>query len=130
MSAPNYATVPASQYKCNAYVAEVIYKALGITFPVYQESGSNKFFPYRSSDWGDSAKSIPNFPVVTVPQMSDIWSDGHHTGIYLGQYNGIKVYISARDRGDGSVGVGNIQFEHGIQIKQLGDGGTFRHYTP
>jgi hypothetical protein len=131
MSAPCYVTVPASQYKCNAYVAEVIFLATGITFPVIEsEEEPGKYFPYQAKHWGDAKKTIPHFVVVNTPQMGDVWSNGGHTGIYLGQHNGVKLYISARDDGDGVYGVDSVQHEHGIQIKQLPEGGVFRTFTP
>jgi hypothetical protein len=132
MSATCYVTVPASQNKCNVYVAEVIFIATGITFPVIEsEEEPGKYFPYRAKDWGDTTKTIPHFVVINNPQMGDIWSNGGHTGIYLGEYNnGIKLFISARDTGSGSYGIGSAQHEHGIQIKQLPDGGVFRTFSP
>jgi hypothetical protein len=131
-SASCYASVPYDRYKCNIYVAEAIYLATGVTFKQYQsDEQEGKYFPYRAEDWANTAKTIPHFIVDNIdPQMGDIWSNGHHTGIYLGQYNGIKLYISARDNGDGVYGIPIIQREHGIQIKQLEDGGIFRQYTP
>jgi hypothetical protein len=131
MSAPCYVTVPASQYKCNAYVAEVIFLATGITFPVIEsEEEPGKYFPYQAKHWGDAKKTIPHFVVVNNPQMGDVWSNGGHTGIYLGQHNGVKLYISARDDGSGVYGLDSVQHKHGIQIKQLPDGGVFRTFTP
>lgn len=131
-SASCYASVPYDRYKCNIYVAEAIYLATGVTFKQYQSNEQEgKYFPYRAEDWANTAKTIPHFIVDNIdPQMGDVWSNGHHTGIYLGQYNGIKLYISARDNGDGVYGLPIIQREHGIQIKQLEDGGVFRQYTP
>ncbi|HSF51140.1 MAG TPA: hypothetical protein VLA74_10310 [Nitrososphaeraceae archaeon] len=59
MSAPCYVTVPASQNKCNVYIAEVIFLATGITFPVIEsEEELWKYFPYRAKDWGDTKKTI------------------------------------------------------------------------
>lgn len=65
--------------------------------------------------------------------MGDIWAaitdaniifrDVAHTGIYLGEYNGIKLYISARSNGDGVYGLNSAQYENGIQIKELVDPG-------
>ena len=130
MSAPCYVTVPSSQNKCNAYVAEVIFLATGITFPVIEsEEQPGKYFPYRAKDWGNAKKTIPHFVVVNNPQMGDVWSNGGHTGIYLGEYNKIKLYISARSNSDGVYGVDSVQHEDGIQIKQLPDGGVFRTFT-
>ena len=131
MSASCYVTVPASQNKCNVYVAEVIFLATGITFKVYEsEEKPGQYFPYRAKDWGDTQKTIPHFVIVNNPQMGDVWSNGGHTGIYLGEYNGVKLYISARDNGDGVYGLNSVQHEHGIQIKQLPEGGVFRTFTP
>ena len=78
----------------------------------------------------DYISTIPHFVVVNTPQMCDVWSNGGHTGIYLGQHNGVKLYISARDDGYGVYGVDSVQHEHGIQIKQLPEGGVFRTFTP
>jgi hypothetical protein len=131
MSASCYVTVPASQYKCNAYVAEVIFLATRITFPVIEsEEQPGKYFPYQAKHWGDAKKTIPHFVVVNNPQMGDVWSNGGHTGIYLGKHNGVKLYISARDDGNGVYGVDSVQHEHGIQIKQLPEGGVFRTFIP
>ena len=131
MSASCYVTVPASQNKCNVYVAEVIFLVTGITFKVYEsEEKPGQYFPYRAKDWGDTKKTIPHFVIVNNPQMGDVWSNGGHTGIYLGEYNGVKLYISARDNGDGVYGLNSVQHEHGIQIKQLPEGGVFRTFTP
>jgi peptidoglycan hydrolase-like protein with peptidoglycan-binding domain len=131
MSASCYVTVPASQNKCNVYLAEVIFLATGITFKVYEsEEKPGQYFPYRAKDWGDTTKTIPHFVIVNNPQIGDVWSNGGHTGIYLGEYNGIKLYISARDNGDGVYGLNSVQHEHGIQIKKLPDGGVFRTFTP
>ena len=38
MSAHEYARVPASQYKCNAYVAETQYRSLGLVFKVHAQA--------------------------------------------------------------------------------------------
>ena len=127
-----YASVPSDRYKCNIYVAEVIYLATGVTFKQYQsEEQAGKYFPFRAEDWANTGITIPHFIVDNLdPQMGDIWSNGHHTGVYLGQYIGIKLYISARDNGEGVYGLPIIQREHGIQIKQLENGGVFRQYVP
>lgn len=132
MSAPDYATVPASQYKCNAYVAEVAFQSFGIiqkAIPSAEQSG--KYFPYQARQWGDVTLTIPNFVVVTSPNMGDIWSNGSHTGIFLGNYGGKLLYVSARDDGTGVFALkGQLQREHGIQIKYLPAGGVYRRYTP
>ena len=132
MSAADYATVPEGQYKCNAYVAEVAYRSFGTVQRVYKsEEQHGRYFPYRAKDWGDTSKAIPLFPVVTSPQMGDVWSNGSHTGIYLGTYAGHRLYISARDTGSGVWGLrSEIQKEHGIQIKELEAGGVYRRYIP
>lgn len=132
MSAPEYVLVPASQYKCNAYVAEVIYQSLGLVFKVHEAAqAKGKYFPFQAREWGNAGTTISQFPVVQAPLMGDIWSDGHHTGIFLGEYAGKKLYISARDDGGGVFGMkDNVQKEHGVQIKYLPDGGVYRRYTP
>ncbi|WNG28231.1 LysM peptidoglycan-binding domain-containing protein [Cystobacter fuscus] len=130
LSAPGYATVPASQYKCNAYVAEVIYQSLGKIFLVHaSKEEKGKYFPYQAKEWGNKNVDIPNFKVVTAPAMGDVWSNGTHTGIYLGEYTGKKIYVSARDDLRGVFGL-TMQKAHGIQIKYLSDGGVFRRYMP
>ena len=134
MSASCYVTVPASQNKCNVYVAEVIFLATGITFKVIEsEEKPGQYFPYRAKDWGDPNKTIPHFDLVSIPKMGDVWSNGGHTGIYLGEYNGVKLYISARDNGNGVYGLDSVQHKHGIQIKELDavkERGIFRTFTP
>jgi hypothetical protein len=132
MSAPDYALVPASQYKCNAFVAEVLYNSLGVIQRVHEsEESPGKYFPYRANEWGNARLSIPHFTVTAAPQMGDIWSNGSHTGIYLGVYNGKRLYISARDDGNGVYGLRDqVQREHGIQIKYMPEGGVYRRYTP
>ena len=100
-SATCYVTVPAYQYKCNAYVAEVIYLATGVTFKVYEsDQVPGQYFPYKAADWADLTKTIPHFDITQNPEPGDIWSNGHHTGIYLGTF-GYKLYVSARDDSDG-----------------------------
>lgn len=131
LSCADYATVPASQNKCNTYVAEVIYQAVGVVHKVYESTDQRgRYFPYRAKDWGDSSRVIPHFRVVTDPVMGDIWSSGTHVGIYLGEYTGRRLYISARDDGDGVFGLDEgWQKEHGVQIKYIKPGGVYRrHY--
>ncbi|HEX5975629.1 MAG TPA: peptidoglycan-binding protein, partial [Nitrososphaeraceae archaeon] len=131
MSASCYVIVPASQNKCNVYVAEVIFLATGITFKVYEsEEKPGQYFPFKAKDWGNKYYNIPHFVTVNNPQMGDIWSNGGHTGIYLGEYNGVKLYISARDDGEGVYGLDSVQHKHGIQIKQLPEGGVYRTFSP
>jgi hypothetical protein len=132
MSARDYATVPAGQYKCNAYVAEVAYRSFRLVQREYESKEEpGRYFPYRASDWGSASKIIPQFPVVSSPQMGDVWSNGSHIGIYLITYAGHRLYISARDTGYGVWGLDSgIQKEHGIQIKELEAGGVYRRYTP
>jgi hypothetical protein len=130
MTASDYATVPASQYKCNAYVAEVIHRSLGLVFRVHaSQQQTGKYFPYRAREWGDASVAIPQFTVTTTPALGDIWSNGTHVGIFLGSYADKKLYISARDNGKGVFGLDEkLQAEHGIQIKYLEEGGVYRHY--
>ncbi len=130
MSAPEYATVDEGQYKCNAFVAEAIYQGTGQVhkaIPSKEEPG--KYFPYQAEQWGDANTDIENFDVTTNPQMGAVWSNGDHTGIYLGEYNGQKIYISARDRGYDAYGTDEVQHSHGIQIKQLGEGGVYQQFN-
>ena len=89
-----------------------------------------KYFPYQAREWGNPATTLPRFKVVTSPALGDIWSNGSHTGIYLGTHYGKRLYISARDDGLGLFGEDKVQYAHGIQIKLLPDGGVFRRYTP
>ena len=131
MSAKDYATVPASQYKCNAYVAEVAYRSYNVVHRVYEsDQQKGRYFPFRAKDWGNPSQRIPHFQVVSSPKLGDVWSNGEHTGIYLGTYEGQRLYISARDNGDGVWGLeSEVQKEHGIQIKSLEAGGVYRRYT-
>jgi hypothetical protein len=131
LTAAEYATVPAGQNKCNAYVAEVLHGAVGTVhkaIPSADEPG--RFFPYRAKQWGDTAQLIPSYPVVGDPRMGDVWSNGSHVGVFLGEYNGRLLYISARDDGDGVFALDKVQHEHGIQIKFMPKGGVYRRYTP
>jgi peptidoglycan hydrolase-like protein with peptidoglycan-binding domain len=144
-----YATVKGEDSKCNIYVAEVIYGATGITQKAHAEKGeTGRYFPYRAAEWADTSKFIPFFRVDNAdPKMGDIWAaitevntftrNLAHVGIYLGEYAGVKLYISARDNGNGVYGIGRVQHEDGIQIKELVDpgkkppkGGVFREYDP
>jgi outer membrane protein OmpA-like peptidoglycan-associated protein len=130
MSAAEYATIPAGQNKCNAYVAEVVDRSLGFVFKVYPASGQpGRFFPFRAHDWGDATTTIPHFPVVTSPVMGDILSTGKHVGIFLGSYGGRTLYVSARDEAIGVFGT-DVQHAHGIQIKFAPATPVFRRYTP
>ncbi|HLL52836.1 MAG TPA: TIGR02594 family protein, partial [Myxococcaceae bacterium] len=130
LSASQYATVPASQYKCNAYVAEAIYLSRGTVFLVHESSSEKgKYFPYQAREWGDEKLTIAKWKVVKPGALGDVWSNGTHTGIYLGEYGGKKLYISARDDGSDVFGT-TVQHTHGVQIKYLGDGGVYRRYTP
>ena len=131
MSSHSYVTVPSGQYKCNAYVAETIYQSLRLVFLVHEAAqAKGQYFPYRAGEWGDVNLVIPKFAIVQTPKMGDVWSNGSHTGIFLGEYSGKKLYISARDDGDGVFGLDKVQQEHGVQIKYLPDGGVYRRYTP
>jgi len=142
-SAGCYIPVKGEANKCNIFVGEVVYLATGVTFK--NTPGENgKFVPYRARDWATSTTQIPHFGVTYFPNMGDIWAiryphtfsaDGGHTGIYLGEHYGIKVYISARSSSD-APGIGTVQRENGIQIKELIPpdgipmGGTYREYSP
>lgn len=132
LSSHQYATVAKSQNKCSAFVAESVYQSVGVVHKVYQSrEQAGKWFPYRAADWGNLVRVIPHFQIVSQPVMGDIWSNGSHVGIFLGEYAGKKIYISARDDGDGVFGLlGEAQHEEGIQIKFMPDGGVFRRYTP
>jgi outer membrane protein OmpA-like peptidoglycan-associated protein len=131
LSAAEYATVPAGQNKCNAYVAEVITRAVGVIHKVHESSDEpGRYFPYRAKEWGDPLVSIPHFRVEADPRMGDIWSSGTHVGVYLGEYAGKRLYISARDDGDGVFALDEVQQKHGIQIKYTKPGGVYRRYVP
>jgi peptidoglycan hydrolase-like protein with peptidoglycan-binding domain len=145
-----YATVKGEDSKCNIYVAEVIYSATGITQKAHAERvggvETGRYFPYRAAEWADTSKFIPYFRLDNAdPKMGDIWAaitevntftrNLAHVGIYLGEYAGVKLYISARDNGNGVYGIGRVQHEDGIQIKELVDpgkkppkGGVFREF--
>jgi len=50
LSAPDYATVPASQFKCNAYVCEVLYRSRRLVYKVYEsDQQAGKYFPYKAA---------------------------------------------------------------------------------
>ncbi len=147
-----YATVKGGDSKCNIYVADVIYRATGITHMVHPETVEifhpALYFPYRAAEWADTNNFIPYFRLDNAnPKMGDIWAaitevntftrNHAHVGIYLGEYDGVKLYISARDNADGVYGIGRVQYEDGIQIKELVDpgkappkGGVFREFDP
>ena len=130
MSYEKYATVPDSQYKCNAYVAEVLYVGLGVFFlAIKSKEEPGKYFPHQAKEWGDVNSVISNFEVTQSPVMGDIWSNGSHTGIYLGRHDNKELYISARDDSSGIFGT-KLQKTHGVQIKFLPEGGVYRHYAP
>ena len=113
-------------------------------YHIQQES----IFHLERAEWADTSKYISNFGVDNAnPRMGDVWAsiteaniifrDVAHAGIYLGEYNGIKLYISARSNGDGVYGLNSVQHENGLQIKELVDpgerepkGGVYREYTP
>lgn len=101
---PNYASVPPSQNKCNIYVANTIFQALGLEFLVHEkEDEHRKFFPYRAAEWADKSNAIP-------------------------------LYISARDKPDAPGIKDGVQQETGIHIKTtelLGNNdSTYRRYCP
>jgi hypothetical protein len=145
-----YATVEGDANKCNIYVAEVIYRATGVTFKEIPEENllgidTGKYIPFRARDWATPTTKIPNFQVTSNSKMGDIWAikyprliraDSGHVGIYLGEYYGVKIYVSARSEPDGVYGIGSIQHEDGIQVKELiptkgvPKGGTYREYSP
>ncbi|PZS26631.1 MAG: hypothetical protein DLM59_17935 [Pseudonocardiales bacterium] len=130
LTAPRYATVAGHMNKCNIYVAEVLSQTVGTVQQVYESDRQRgRYFPYRAEDWGDTAKAIPEYPVAATPKMGDIWSNGQHVGIYLGSYRGRRMYISARNDTDNVFGIGELQREHGLQIKFLPDGGVMRHHV-
>lgn len=125
-----YATVPASQYKCNIFVGEVIFRAIGQSIPwIASAEQKGKAFPPRARDWGDKNQKIPFFDIVTGdPQIGDILPFGGHVGISLGH----GIYISARDDANGVItndGQGVIQHSHGIQIKAIGTPDLIRRST-
>jgi len=144
-----YATVEGEGNKCNIYVAEVIYRATGVIFKEIPEENllgidTGKYIPFRARDWATPTTQISHFQVTSSPKMGDIWAikyprfiraDSGHVGIYLGEYYGIKIYVSARSDPDGVYGIGSIQHEDGIQVKELipskgvPKGGTYREYT-
>jgi hypothetical protein len=131
LTAADYATVPASQNKCNAYVAEVLYGAVGTVHKAHQSSEqARRWFPYRAREWSNPSQAIPNYPVVASPQLGDVWALEGHVGVYLGEYAGRTIYISARDDDSGVFALDKVQHAHGIQIKFMKPGGTYRRYTP
>ena len=131
LSAHDYATIPASQNKCNAYVAEVVFQSLGLVFkhfPSKEQPG--RFFPFRAGEWHDASVAIPHFPAVSTPVMGDVYATSTHSGIFLGEYAGKQLYVSARDEAGGVFAAGTIQEKHGVQIKVIPKPGVFRHFTP
>jgi outer membrane protein OmpA-like peptidoglycan-associated protein len=130
LTAADYATIPASQNKCNSYVAEVLHGAVGTVHKAHESAQQpGRFFPYRAGQWGDANQHIPNYPVVTDPRLGDVWSNGSHMGVYLGSYSGRLLYISARDDGSGVFALDKIQHAHGIQIKFMPAGGVYRRFA-
>jgi peptidoglycan hydrolase-like protein with peptidoglycan-binding domain len=137
----SYAKVGGGEAKCNIYVAEVIYRATSIIHKAHAQESvgipiTGKYFPYRAEEWADTSKNIPYFRVdIKDPKMGDIWAArtsntwaernvpyvdfSYHVGIYLGEYNGVKLYISARADSDGVYGIGPVQYKNGIQVKEL-----------
>lgn len=108
-----------------------MYRAVGVIHQVHESAEEpGRYFPYRAAEWGDPSVSIPHFPVVADPQIGDVWTSGPQVGIYLGEYAGSKLYVSARDDGDGVFALDQVQKEHGIQIKYIAAGGVYRRYAP
>ncbi|WP_094674592.1 DUF4157 domain-containing protein [Hydrocoleum sp. CS-953] len=132
LSAPDYATISASQYKCNAYVAEVLYKTLGIIHKAHKSAEQKgKYYPYRAREWSNPKQKIPHFKIVKEPKMGDVWAIGSHIGVYLGKYENKLLYISARDLFlSRDFFGGSLQKIDGIQIKYGESGGVYRRYTP
>jgi hypothetical protein len=133
---PNYAVIPKDKPKCNIFIAEVLFNSVGLVHEAQMAKSFNnfgKYYPYSAYLWSDTATTIPSFAITTSPKMGDIWSNGAHVGIYLGNYNNRQVYISARNDAKGVFGADwGVQKDHGIQIKFLPveNTGMYRHYTP
>jgi hypothetical protein len=123
---PAYAVTPASQYKCNIFVAESLYRGCQVSLPKHEKADEKrKFFPPRAREWGDKSVPIQDFEIVTgEPQPGDIAPVGGHVGIALG----CGIYISARDTDSGAITDG-VQYKHGIQIKPLGTPDLLRRCT-
>lgn len=108
------------------YVAEVLCTAVGTVHKVHaSDRQEGKYF-----QWGDPGTVIDHYPVVSDPRMGDVWPSGTHVGVFLGEYNGKLLYISARDNGDGVFVLQKTQYAHYIQIKLMPAGGTYRRSTP
>lgn len=58
---------------------------------------------------------------TAITEVNRVFRDIAHVGIYQG--NMVELYISARGNGDGVYGIGSVQHEDGIQIKELVDPG-------
>jgi outer membrane protein OmpA-like peptidoglycan-associated protein len=134
LSARDYSVVSAAQNKCNAFLAEVVFRSVGVVHHGHLKDGKaatdpQAWFPYRASEWGNATFKIPNFAVVGSPVRGDIMCTGSHVGIYLGNYATKDLYISARDTSMSVFGIGE-QFAHGIQIKYTQAGSVYRRYTP
>ncbi|WP_458743410.1 hypothetical protein [Candidatus Nitrosocosmicus sp. T] len=133
---PNYASAYPNAAKCNIFVAEVIYLTTGKEFNIYSPNSKDilnigKHKPYVAADWGNPKKPIEGFQITNNPIMGDIWSNGVHMGIYLGYYNGIGLYISARDVPIAPGITSGVQQEYGIHIKELPPNvGVYRTYAP
>jgi hypothetical protein len=116
--------------KCNLFVAESIYNGscrmikgrldiLKKKAP-FLRSPSWKWLPPLANEWGNPDYKIDTFRIREDPkerEIGDIWSNDDHVGIFLGDYRGKRLYISAR--------------ELGIEIKFLPEDqeGVFRYYV-
>jgi RHS repeat-associated protein len=131
-----YPTIPASQYKCNVFVAQSYYDALGVSIPYIKNRGGT-FFPPQARQWGNPNNAIygrirgelaGRFGVVGTEnlRLGDIIPAGGHVGIYLGH----KLYISARDNANGVITGEGLQHAHGIQIKEAPTPDLARRWQP
>lgn len=139
MSSPQYTIIPASQAKCNAFVAEAIFLATGKVLPGPRGT-DGRHFPPTASDWANLGAAVPGFKLVRdqgKPQLGDIWSNGGHVGIFLAKHKGEILYISARETEFGErtpFGVHEgLQKTDGIHVKflprRVSSHGIYRRYA-
>ena len=79
--------------------------------------------------WGDNV-----LDVLRVASLGAI-STGRGFAAFLdpadsGSRHDAVLNSSSRDDGDGVFALGKVQHAHGIQIKLMPQGGTYRRYTP
>ncbi|MEP0873559.1 hypothetical protein NDA01_27750 [Trichocoleus desertorum AS-A10] len=125
-----YADSNSGMPKCNLFVSEVIYSSFCLIhkgkldifqkeFP-YVNNVPWKWSPPLADEWSNVEVEIERFKVRYKSknrQIGDIWSHKEHVGVYLGDFYGKRLYISAR--------------ELGIEIKFIpnNEEGVYRYYV-